>query len=183
MWSRGCDKARIIPFISHLDHRQVKALSNIRMSMWQCETVDCQPSGSSLEKRASGKQKEIQVEESATKNLLELTLYLRLMTAPRTDATLNEVSVSPSGSNSVVECQLPKLDVAGSIPVSRSIKLLSCVNSFCLLYSRINASHPPIAKTLASPWPLAQDAPHRSSAHWQALLIPGKLLLPGAAFV
>ena len=26
-----------------------------------------------------------------------------------------------SGSNSVVECQLPKLDVAGSIPVSRSI--------------------------------------------------------------
>ena len=25
-----------------------------------------------------------------------------------------------SGSNSVVECQLPKLDVAGSIPVSRS---------------------------------------------------------------
>src|SRR4051794_1609923 len=27
----------------------------------------------------------------------------------------------PSGSNSVVECQLPKLDVAGSNPVSRSI--------------------------------------------------------------
>jgi hypothetical protein len=27
----------------------------------------------------------------------------------------------PSGSNSVVECQLPKLDVAGSSPVSRSI--------------------------------------------------------------
>jgi hypothetical protein len=26
----------------------------------------------------------------------------------------------PGGSNSVVECQLPKLDVAGSIPVSRS---------------------------------------------------------------
>ena len=25
------------------------------------------------------------------------------------------------GSNSVVECQLPKLDVAGSIPVSRSL--------------------------------------------------------------
>ena len=25
------------------------------------------------------------------------------------------------GSNSAVECQLPKLDVAGSIPVSRSI--------------------------------------------------------------
>jgi hypothetical protein len=25
-----------------------------------------------------------------------------------------------SGSNSVVECQLPKLDVAGSTPVSRS---------------------------------------------------------------
>ena len=27
-----------------------------------------------------------------------------------------------SGSNSVVECQLPKLDVAGSSPVSRSLK-------------------------------------------------------------
>ena len=27
-----------------------------------------------------------------------------------------------SGSNSAVECQLPKLDVAGSIPVSRSIE-------------------------------------------------------------
>ena len=29
--------------------------------------------------------------------------------------------MSMSGSNSVVECQLPKLDVAGSTPVSRSI--------------------------------------------------------------
>ena len=28
------------------------------------------------------------------------------------------------GSNSVVECQLPKLNVAGSIPVSRSISAL-----------------------------------------------------------
>jgi hypothetical protein len=31
-----------------------------------------------------------------------------------------------SGSNSAVECQLPKLDVAGSIPVSRSIESNSC---------------------------------------------------------
>ena len=31
-----------------------------------------------------------------------------------------------SGSNSAVECQLPKLDVAGSIPVSRSI-FFSCL--------------------------------------------------------
>jgi hypothetical protein len=31
-----------------------------------------------------------------------------------------QLQLSPSGSNSVVECQLPKLDVAGSIPVSRS---------------------------------------------------------------
>jgi hypothetical protein len=30
-----------------------------------------------------------------------------------------------SGSNSVVECQLPKLDVAGSTPVSRSISFHS----------------------------------------------------------
>jgi hypothetical protein len=29
-----------------------------------------------------------------------------------------------SGSNSAVECQLPKLDVAGSIPVSRSSRRL-----------------------------------------------------------
>jgi hypothetical protein len=34
--------------------------------------------------------------------------------------TISAVRVSLSGSNSVVECQLPKLDVAGSIPVSRS---------------------------------------------------------------
>ena len=32
-----------------------------------------------------------------------------------------KLSSALSGSNSVVECQLPKLDVAGSIPVSRSI--------------------------------------------------------------
>gem|GEM_PF-5266515 len=33
------------------------------------------------------------------------------------------LSSSIRGSNSAVECQLPKLDVAGSIPVSRSIFL------------------------------------------------------------
>ena len=32
----------------------------------------------------------------------------------------SKVKKSPRGSNSVVECQLPKLNVAGSIPVSRS---------------------------------------------------------------
>ena len=31
------------------------------------------------------------------------------------------VAATSSGSNSVVECQLPKLKVAGSTPVSRSI--------------------------------------------------------------
>ena len=31
-----------------------------------------------------------------------------------------------SGSNSAVECQLPKLDVAGSIPVSRSSRVICC---------------------------------------------------------
>jgi hypothetical protein len=31
------------------------------------------------------------------------------------------LEAATSGSNSVVECQLPKLDVAGSTPVSRSI--------------------------------------------------------------
>ena len=38
-----------------------------------------------------------------------------------------------SGSNSVVECQLPKLDVAGSIPVSRSKKSLHFKRFFCPL--------------------------------------------------
>jgi hypothetical protein len=33
--------------------------------------------------------------------------------------------LTEGGSNSVVECQLPKLDVAGSNPVSRSIFSLS----------------------------------------------------------
>ena len=32
------------------------------------------------------------------------------------------------GSNSAVECQLPKLNVAGSIPVSRSIFSLFCAD-------------------------------------------------------
>src|ERR1044071_7635384 len=36
------------------------------------------------------------------------------------------------GSNSVVECQLPKLDVAGSIPVSRSKFFLSKIPSHSL---------------------------------------------------
>lgn len=31
--------------------------------------------------------------------------------------------LAPGGCNSVVECQLPKLDVAGSSPVTRSIFL------------------------------------------------------------
>jgi hypothetical protein len=34
--------------------------------------------------------------------------------------------LTESGSNSVVECQLPKLDVAGSNPVSRSIFSITC---------------------------------------------------------
>ena len=46
--------------------------------------------------------------------------------AGRAGAYILEVSRA-SGSNSVVECQLPKLDVAGSSPVSRSITLSSCV--------------------------------------------------------
>ena len=34
---------------------------------------------------------------------------------------LNNITAPLSGRNSVVECQLPKLDVAGSSPVARSI--------------------------------------------------------------
>src|SRR2546426_1175056 len=42
---------------------------------------------------------------------------------------LNLLELSSSGSNSAVECQLPKLDVAGSIPVSRSIFSITYRNS------------------------------------------------------
>ena len=38
--------------------------------------------------------------------------------------------LSKCGGNSAVECQLPKLDVAGSIPVPRSILSISCRNRF-----------------------------------------------------
>ena len=39
----------------------------------------------------------------------------------RNDMSYNHFEPFPSGSSSVVERQLPKLNVAGSIPVSRSI--------------------------------------------------------------
>ncbi len=38
-----------------------------------------------------------------------------------------------SGSNSAVECNLAKVDVAGSIPVSRSIKIRPTLRSRALL--------------------------------------------------
>jgi hypothetical protein len=41
----------------------------------------------------------------------------------RSDSARLVVAGSIGGSNSAVECQLPKLDVAGSIPVSRSMFL------------------------------------------------------------
>ena len=43
----------------------------------------------------------------------------------RNDMSYNHFEHFPSGSSSVVERQLPKLNVAGSIPVSRSIASLS----------------------------------------------------------
>jgi two-component system sensor histidine kinase/response regulator len=55
---------------------------------------------------------------------IRLTVMLKCG-QPRTNfqARINQGSEKvESGSNSVVECQLPKLDVAGSTPVSRSIK-------------------------------------------------------------
>src|SRR5579859_6236159 len=55
--------------------------------------------------------------------------------------TISAVITITGGSNSVVECQLPKLDVAGSIPVSRS-KILS-TKSFSedRKSTRLNSSH------------------------------------------
>ncbi len=46
----------------------------------------------------------------------------------RMDCRMAICTVS-GGSNSVVECQLPKLDVAGSNPVSRSIESISYKHS------------------------------------------------------
>src|SRR3970040_1738885 len=60
-----------------------------------------------------------------------------------------------SGSNSAVECQLPKLDVAGSIPVSRSLTSTTWKPLFAVLHQnyiingklslqkRIQAGHQP----------------------------------------
>ncbi len=47
---------------------------------------------------------------------------------------------SLSGSNSAVECQLPKLDVAGSIPVSRS--MLGTVDCIAALHARFLCAVP-----------------------------------------
>ncbi len=47
----------------------------------------------------------------------------------------------PSGSNSVVECQLPKLDVAGSTPVSRSNFSTTCdspASTLCSVCARFS---------------------------------------------
>ena len=43
---------------------------------------------------------------------------------------------SLGGSNSVVECQLPKLDVVGSSPISRS--------NFSITYGKLNFSGNPL---------------------------------------
>lgn len=43
--------------------------------------------------------------------------------------------IIPSGRNSVVECQLPKLDVVGSNPIARSNKALNpCIHEKILKY-------------------------------------------------
>ena len=47
----------------------------------------------------------------------------------RNDMSYNHFEHFPGGSSSVVERQLPKLNVAGSIPVSRSIAFLFQVRS------------------------------------------------------
>ena len=47
----------------------------------------------------------------------------------RNDMSYNHFEHFPSGSSSVVERQLPKLNVAGSIPVSRSRGSLSQAHS------------------------------------------------------
>ena len=44
----------------------------------------------------------------------------RLSHAPKSRAEPRDLSVKVSGSNSVVECDLAKVEVAGSNPVSRS---------------------------------------------------------------
>ncbi len=69
------------------------------------------------------------------------------VTKARENAAFRDVMiVTTSGSNSVVECQLPKLDVAGSSPVSRSIfnKLATIKNAAlrCTPLRRLPTRHP-----------------------------------------
>ena len=49
---------------------------------------------------------------------------------PGWDTSFEMQEPPPSGGNSAVECQLPKLDVAGSIPVPRSIFSITYKNHF-----------------------------------------------------
>ena len=77
----------------------------------------------------------------------------------------------------MVECQLPKLDVAGSIPVSRSKFLHRKVSTYnyCLLRLLLIRFSSMIA-TMPAPLPLpAQDELHRNTGHWQVPSTPEKL--------
>jgi hypothetical protein len=65
-------------------------------------------------------------------------------------------SVLTGGSNSVVECQLPKLDVAGSTPVSRSNFSITWEESKIKRYSvysvfSLNLAEPPVRGCPPSP--------------------------------
>jgi hypothetical protein len=57
------------------------------------------------------------------------------------------------GSNSVVECKLPKLDVAGSIPVSRSTIEFRAV----VIKKRFNLGSPPEADAPSAQIPVSRS--------------------------
>ena len=61
-----------------------------------------------------------------------------------------------SGRNSVVECQLPKLDVAGSSPVARSSKnTVICLNLFaCFVYRDMLAKYQTIDEVVLMSGPV-----------------------------
>src|ERR1041384_5644630 len=98
--------------------------------------------------------------------------------------TISAVRAITGGSNSVVECQLPKLDVAGSIPVSRSTSLSpwnsDCKYRFC---KRLPICFPSMPASLQGPaWLPAQDALHQSVGHWRVPRVQERLSEQVVAF-
>jgi hypothetical protein len=69
---------------------------------------------------------------------------LRAGVGELTGGRASPIIPAASGCNSVVECQLPKLDVAGSIPVARSTFLALFFALSCRDEAAATRSRPPV---------------------------------------